>query len=386
MAFGVYIHFPYCLSKCPYCDFASQATAAPHDRYAQAIARELASREPEWRGRRAASLYLGGGTPSLWEPAALAAALEAVREVVPFDGDAELTLEANPGACDAARFGAYRALGFNRLSIGVQSFNEASLKALGRKHSGPDAERAFALAREAGFANLSLDLIYGAPGQSVEGARGDAARAARLAPEHLSVYGPMIEGLEIETPMAREVRRGRLEVPDDEAQWLMGEEIRAELEGAGYRRYEISSWAKPGSESRHNSMYWLGGEYLGLGCGAVGFALEDPRDPSKGGRRWGNHRSATRYLEAVESGASPESWSERLEARDLLRERLAIGLRRVAGVDIEAVCAELGQDPEPSLRAARGLVERGLATLDGSLLRLNDRGLDFHTEAAVSFV
>ena len=175
-------------------------------------------------------------------------------------------------------------------------------------------------------------------------------------------------------------------MPDDEAQWLMGEEIRAELEGAGYRRYEISSWAKPGFESRHNSMYWLGGEYLGLGCGAVGFALEDPRDPSKGGRRWGNHRSATRYLEAVESGASPESWSERLEARDLLRERLAIGLRRVAGVDIEAVCAELGQDPEPSLRAARGLVERGLATLDGSLLRLNDRGLDFHTEAAVSFV
>ncbi|MGI5862763.1 MAG: radical SAM family heme chaperone HemW [Myxococcales bacterium] len=386
MAFAVYIHFPYCLSKCPYCDFASQATAVPHARYARAIARELALREREWRGRRAASLYLGGGTPSLWEPSALAEALDALRGQTPFAPDAELTIEANPGASDAARFRAYRALGFNRLSIGVQSFDETSLKALGRRHSGPDAERAFASAREAGFANVSLDLIYGAPGQTVEGARDDAARAARLAPEHLSVYGLMIEGLEIETPLARQVRRGQIEVPDDEAQWQMGEQIRAVLERGGYRRYEISNWARPGFESRHNSMYWLGGEYLGLGCGAVGFALEDPLDPSKGGRRWGNHRSPARYLEAVEAGASPEDWSERLEAHALLRERLAIGLRRVAGVDIEAVCAELRQDPEPSLRAARRLVERGLATLDGGLLRLTDRGLDFHTEAAVSFV
>jgi oxygen-independent coproporphyrinogen-3 oxidase len=386
MGFGIYIHFPYCLSKCPYCDFASQVTAPPQQRYSAAVAREARLRAEAASGRRASTLYVGGGTPSLWEPAALGEALEAIRSLVPIDPRAEATLEANPGASDCARFEAYRALGINRLSIGAQSFDDATLKALGRRHSSAQIRTAFEAARAAGFGNVSLDLIYGAPGQSIEGARRDAEQAVALNPEHLSCYGLMLDGLEIKTPMARAVEKGTLTVPDDDAQWEMGRAIAEALVSAGHRRYEISSWARPGFESRHNTLYWTGAEYLGLGAGAVGFALDDPSEPSRGGRRWGNLRSATRYLEAIEAGQLPEQWSERLEAADLLRERMAVGLRRVEGVDFEEACRTLRQDPEPIRREARKLVARGLAELEGGTLRLNERGLDFHTEAAMAFV
>lgn len=386
MAFGVYVHFPYCLSKCPYCDFASVAGAPPHQRYAQAIARELALRAEQARGRTALSLYLGGGTPSLWDPTAARLALDAIRAAVAFEAAPETTLEANPGAADAARFAGFRAAGFDRISIGVQSFDDGVLRRLGRRHSSADAVAAVAAAREAGFANVALDLLYGGPGHDLALARADAGRAVALAPEHLSCYALTLEHLAVDVPMAQAVRAARLQVPDDDAQWDLGRAVAQTLAAAGYRRYEISNWSRPGREARHNALYWSGGEYLGLGCGACGFALLDPADPSRGGRRWGNHREPERYLADVEAGRAPEAWSEDLDAPTLLREQVAMGLRRVEGVDLAAACAALRQDAAPLLEAARGLERRGLAALEGPRVRLTERGLDFHSEAVLAFM
>ncbi len=387
MAFGVYLHFPYCLSKCPYCDFASVAAPQiPSERYASALAAELGQRWQAHEGRTAISLYLGGGTPSLFDPRPLGRAMESVRRAIPFHPDAEVTLEANPGASDAACFQAYRVLGFNRLSLGVQSFDEETLRRLGRRHSAGEAVAAFEAAREAGFPSVALDLIYGAPGQSVAMAEGDARRAAELSPEHLSCYALTLDHLAEDVPMAAAVRAGRTSVPDDDLQWEMGCAVRAVLEGSGYRRYEISNFARPGKEARHNALYWTGGEYLGLGCGASGFALHDPREPARGGRRWSNHRSPERYLACVEGGELPEASSEELTGADLFRERLALGLRMADGVPLRAAAAALRVDPAPALAAARRLVDRGLARWCGDRLALTDRGMDLHTAVAVELV
>ncbi|HEY3446628.1 MAG TPA: radical SAM family heme chaperone HemW [Myxococcales bacterium] len=386
MAFGVYLHFPYCLSKCPYCDFASVASEPPHERYARAIARELELRSADAANRTSISLYLGGGTPSLWSPEAAGRAVGAVRSAVPFADDPEVTLEANPGAAEAARFAAFRAAGFNRISIGIQSFDDRVLSRLGRAHTGDEAVAAVKAARDAGFGNLALDLLYGGASQDLALARADAARAVSLSPEHLSCYALTLEHLAVDVPMAKEVRAGRLEVPDDDLQWEFGRAIGEVLCGAGYRRYEISNWARPGREARHNALYWNGGEYLGLGCGACGFLLNDPADPSRGGRRWGNHREPGRYLADVEAGKRPEAWSEDLDAPTLLRERVSMGLRQVAGVDLGQACAELGESAAPLVEAARKLEKQGLAVLEGERVRLTERGLDFHTEAVLAFV
>ena len=387
MSFGVYVHFPYCPSKCPYCDFAVKVVeVVPHRRYARAISRELAWRRAATVGRRAVSLYIGGGTPSMWEPSALGEVLTALRTAIPVAPDAEITLEANPGASDARRFAAYRALGVNRLSIGVQSFDPRVLAGLGRRHTGSEAERAYFAAREAGLDNLTLDFIFGAPGQELAVAVADVARAAALGPEHLSCYALTLEGLAEDVTLAKQVRRGRVRVPDDEVQSEMGYAIREELGRRGYLRYEISNFARDGKRSRHNSLYWRGEEYLGLGCGACGFSLNDPADPSKGGRRYGNHRSPDRYLAAVEAGQSPEDWSEELTAGDLFRERMIIGLRMVEGVTLGESCRTFGVDPNPVREGAARLVARGLATLEGDVLALTERGLDFHSEASMEFV
>lgn len=386
MSFGVYVHFPWCLAKCPYCDFASVAGPPPHARYARAIARELDLRRAQARDRVAISLYVGGGTPSLWEPESLAETVSTLGSHVDFIAGAEMTLEANPGASDAARFAHVRAAGFNRISIGVQSLHDATLATLGRRHSAAEAVRAVEAARQAGFAQVAIDLLYGASDQDVAMARADAIRAVALQPEHLSCYALTLDSLAIDVPMARAVREGRLRVPDSDLQWEMGQAIGEVLAGAGYERYEISNWAKAGHRARHNTLYWTGGEYLGLGCGACGFALHDPRDPARGGRRWANHRDPAQYLADIEEGRAPEAWAENLDASTLLRERLAMGLRQVEGVDVERACASLGQDPRPVLAAAQGLSARGLATIHAGVVALTERGLDLHSEAVLAFV
>jgi len=382
---GVYIHFPYCLSKCPYCDFASRAEKIiPQERYTRAVLRELRARAPEFAGRRAVSIYFGGGTPSLWDPACVAEVLREVRSLFDVSPEAEVTLEANPGTTDEARFAAFRAAGVNRLSIGVQSLAAPQLVALGRQHSGGDAVRAYRTARAAGFANVSLDLIHGAEGQNAAGAARDAAAAVALGPEHVSCYALTLTGLAEDVPMAKAVRRGELRLPDDEASAEMGEAVREELSRGGYARYEISNYARPGYEAVHNSLYWRGLEYAAAGCGACGFRRL-PEGPHVA-RRWMNDRSPERYLERVEETGLGEAQGEDLSAEEHLRERIFTGLRLAEGLDLSALEDDLRLPVRSRFAAQIGRLRReGLAELQGSTLRLTEAGLDLHSEVAVRF-
>jgi putative oxygen-independent coproporphyrinogen III oxidase len=382
MLFGIYVHFPYCLSKCPYCDFASRAEAViPQDRYTSAVLHELRARAAQFPGREAVSVYFGGGTPSLWDPPQLGRVLREVRGLFPVRPDAEITLEANPGTTDEARFTAFRELGVNRLSIGVQSFAPAQLVSLGRKHTGPDAVRAFQTARAAGFENVSLDLIHGAERQTPELAARDAAAAVALGPEHISCYALTLTGLAEEVPMAKALRRGELALPDDEAVSEMGDAVRAELREGGYARYEISNYARPGFEAVHNSLYWRGGEYAAAGCGACGFSRE-----GRAGRRFANDRSPERYMERVEETGVGDASSEQVTPEEHLRERLFTGLRLAEGIDLAALERDLGLPVRDKFaRQIDRILREGLGSLEGAVLRLNERGLDLHSEVSLRF-
>ena len=382
MQFGVYIHFPYCLSKCPYCDFASRAEAViPQQRYTDSVVRELRVRAAQFPDRKAISIYFGGGTPSLWDPTQFGRVLREIRSLWSVEPEAEVTLEANPGTTDEERFAAFRELGVNRLSIGVQSFAPAQLVALGRRHSGSDAVRAFETARVAGFRNVSLDLIHGAERQTPQLAARDAAAAVALGPEHISCYALTLHGLAEEVPMAKALRRGELTLPDDEVVSEMGDAVRGELGKGGYARYEISNYARSGRESVHNSLYWRGGEYAAAGCGACGFLRQ-----GGGGLRYANDRSPERYMERVERSGTGEASSERISPEDHLRERMFTGLRLAEGIDLAALERDLDLAVRERHAAAIGrIVEDGLGSLDGAILRLNDRGLDLHTEVSLRF-
>ncbi|MDQ3266796.1 MAG: radical SAM family heme chaperone HemW [Myxococcota bacterium] len=385
--FGIYVHFPYCLSKCPYCDFASTvAKQIPEERYARAIAAELAlrlDRLPQLRGRVVESIFLGGGTPSLWHPRHVASVLEVLGNAFQLAPRAEVTLEANPGASDVARFADFRAVGINRLSIGVQSFQPSTLAALGRAHDGALAETAFRAAREAGFGNVSMDFIYGVHGQTLAQVESDARRAVSLGPDHLSAYALTLEreALAEEVPLARQLSRGEVTLPPDEAVVGMGAAVRRIYGEAGLARYEISNYARPGYHSRHNSLYWTGGEYLALGTGATGFLL-DTQVPT-GGERYSNHRSAEKYLATVEAGQLPVVTPERLDGDDLRAERLAMGLRLTAGVDLALVAQRFPSGKVVPAAEVERLVKLGLARRDGARLALTELGADLHSEIAI---
>ena len=377
--FGVYVHFPYCLSKCPYCDFASiVAKEVPQQSYARAVIAEMDLRTspvgPVWR-RKVESIFFGGGTPSLWEPSCIELVLEALRERFDCDPAAEITLEANPGAADASRFLGFRQAGVNRLSIGVQSFQASTLRALGREHDGDAASSAFERARAAGFENVSMDFIYGAHGQTLHQVRSDARRAVAMKPEHLSAYALTLERetLAEEVPLARQLERGEISLPPDEVVIEMARVLQETYAAGGLVQYEISNYARPGFHSRHNSLYWTGGEYLGLGAGAAGHA----RSPSA--FRYGNHRSPERYLRDVRDGKLPEAWRESLKSRELFEERLAMGLRLSSGIDLDAVCREFDQPIVRREEEMRRLIAAGFARRRAGRIALTEQGASLHS-------
>jgi oxygen-independent coproporphyrinogen-3 oxidase len=388
MQLGIYIHFPYCLSKCPYCDFASRAEAViPQERYTGAVLRELRERAAHFAdpAREVVSVYFGGGTPSLWDPQQVGRVLDACRDLFDVREDAEVTLEANPGTTDEGRFTAFRALGVNRLSIGVQSFTDSQLAVLGRKHSSSEAERAFRTARLAGFENVSLDLIHGGSGHTVAAAARDAASAVALGPEHISAYALTLTGLAEDVPMAKAVRRGEVVLPPDDEQAAMGEAVRGELARGGYARYEISNFARAGFEAVHNTLYWRGIEYVAAGCGACGFSRSRSGE-APFARRYMNDRSPERYLERVEETGLGEASSEEVDREQHLRERLFTGLRLAEGIDLATLEAELGLEIRSRFaKVIDRLVREELAMLAGARLRLTERGFDLHSEVAVRF-
>ena len=379
--FGLYVHFPWCLSKCPYCDFASRAAPViPHERYTDALLRELDLRADRFPSRPATSVFFGGGTPSMWDAPQVARLLGALRARYPFAPNAEVTLEANPGAADEARFSAYRAAGVNRLSIGAQSFQPEVLTSLGRRHTPDEVGRAVRAGRAAGFDNISIDLIYGAPGHTIDRVRDDARRALALETNHLSAYALTLVHLAEEVPMARDQALGRIIVPDDDAQADMGNVLRAELVAGGFTRYEISNYARPGREARHNLLYWRGGGYLALGVGASGFAKAAD---GRSGTRYSNKRAPDYFFADIEAGSLSEKEREEVTAGDIFLERLFTGLRLVEGLDLAALDRLCGTDAS---RKHAALLKRyaadGFLTWDGARVALTDRGLDMHTAIA----
>jgi len=382
---GLYVHFPYCLRRCPYCDFTiAISRTVPGERYADAVLAELRLRiaqRPAWTERPLDSIYLGGGTPSLWEPREVGRVLEGIAGLLPLAADAEISLEANPEVADSSRLAGYRAAGVNRLSLGIQSFEPAVLTTLGRSHSPSDAEAAFRAARGASFENVSIDLIHGVPGQSLAGAVEDARRAVALGPEHVSSYVLTVDRdhLGAETVFSRRLRQGRLVLPEDDAVVEMVDAVGEVLASAGLERYEISSHAVPGRHSRHNALYWTGGESLALGAGAVGFHHD-----GGGAVRTTNLRSTPRWLEAVEAGRLPDEDRETLGPGALYEERLLLGLRLRSGLDLARLWAERGIAPRSA--EVDVLVRDGFLEPLGPRFRLTRRGAHLHQEISARLV
>ncbi|MFZ0887867.1 MAG: radical SAM family heme chaperone HemW [Candidatus Binataceae bacterium] len=382
MSFSLYVHIPYCESKCPYCDFNSYAAASwPEQDYVKALTAELACRlqEPPWAGQPIRTIFFGGGTPSLFRPESIAAVIETANRLAGVGREAEITLEANPGTVDQAKLCGLRAAGVNRLSLGAQSFNPAILKFLGRIHNPQQTREAMAMAHRAGFMRLNLDLIFAVPGQTTADLLSDIANAAALEPDHVSAYNLTFE--EGSTFFA-EMRRGAIRpLAEDEQAWMYAA-VREELPRRGYAMYEISNYARPGCEARHNLTYWRGESYLGVGAGAHSFARG-----GAGGRRWWNERDPGRYItRAIEDG-SAESGTEAIDFRTAAGEFVFLNLRLREGFALADFSARFGQqfDDIFGARAAR-LFEGGLMLREDGRIRLSERGLELADLIFAEFV
>jgi len=373
-AIGLYVHIPFCTAKCGYCDFNSYAG---HEHLIPSYTETLVKEAQLWRrtvGARAVeTVFFGGGTPSLNPLPEMATLLDGLRAAFAFTPDAEITLEANPGSLTVDYLRGLRALGVNRLSIGVQSFDDEELVVLDRIHTAEQAREAFGAARAAGFDNVNLDLIYGLPEQPLDAWRRSLEQALALAPEHLSLYALTVEE---GTPLARDIARGRVPAPDADAQAEHYEWTQDRLAAAGYVHYEISNWARPGRACRHNLVYWRNREYLGLGAGAHSFL---------DGVRFSTALLPQRYAELVDESLA-QSAGERAEMRHVvageritpelaMADTLILGLRLVEGVAFDEFAARHGT----SIDAAYGDVVRefegyGLLERTPASLRLTRRG------------
>jgi oxygen-independent coproporphyrinogen-3 oxidase len=375
---GIYIHIPFCRARCSYCDFATGAYSGPMaERYVRAVAREILefpALENEAHG--ADTIYFGGGTPSLLSPAQVTHILEAVHTRFSIEAQAEVTMEMNPGTVTPDVLREFRRRGITRASFGAQTFDDRELRQLGRTHTAQDVRQTISYLREAGFVNVSFDLIAGLPRQTLKAWELNLDEALKLRPEHLSFY--LLEVHE-GTPLAEQIERGRLPEPDDD---LAAEMYRMMLDkacAAGYEHYEISNLARPGFESRHNSKYWLGHPTYGFGCSAHSF------DGAR--RRWANERDAVRYTELIESGSTSTVESFELSESDARAEAVFLGLRLLRGLDLREHQSRFGVD----LRRERAddlarLREAGLIELTDDLLRLTRTGALLSNEVFATFV
>jgi oxygen-independent coproporphyrinogen-3 oxidase len=381
MQIALYIHFPFCLKKCFYCDFNSVADApVTVEEYGAALLREMELRAGRLDAPLSAStLYFGGGTPSLMPPALVGRIVETAARRYALDADAEITLEANPGTLTAAKLAGYRVAGVNRLSLGVQSFNDSFLQLLGRIHTAREAREAFAMARNAGFGNIGIDLIHSLPGETGAAWLEDLARGVSLGPEHISAYGLTIEE---GTPFHDQEKEGRLHLPDEEAAVLMFRQTARFLRERGYEHYEISNFALPGFRSRHNQVYWHRGNYAGFGAGAHSFLKS-----SGSGVRWSNTLSPEVYQHAVARATLPEEELTSLTERDAMAEFLFLGLRMLEGVELALFYEEFGIDLENAYPGVLpGLFADGLLECRAGRLRLTARGVEFSNQVFLRFM
>ena len=365
---GVYVHWPFCKSKCPYCDFNSHVRdGVEQARWRAALLRELEHAAREAPGRRVETMFFGGGTPSLMEPETVAALIARTRQLWDSAPEIEITLEANPTSVEAGRFAALAEAGVNRVSLGVQALDAASLKFLGREHSTDEALEALATARRH-FARHSFDLIYARPGQTPEAWAEELERALTLAGEHLSLYQLTIErGTRFFTDHAR----GTFVLPDEEASAAMFEHTQARLEQAGLPAYEISNHARPGAACRHNLIYWRYQDYVGIGPGAHGRFAEGA---AKRATRRASGPEA--WLEAVERTGHGTAESTTVAGRDLVEEALMMGLRLADGIDRKLFASVTGADPVAALTedAVAPLIKAGFLEIEPERLRATAAG------------
>jgi oxygen-independent coproporphyrinogen-3 oxidase len=363
---GLYIHIPFCRSRCSYCDFATglyQSEIA--ERYVRAVVEEI--RASAVAGAAVDTIYFGGGTPSLLEPSQLERILAIAHERFDVAAAAEITLEINPGSSTLQGLSDFRALGINRASFGAQTFDDRELAKLGRSHTADDARRTFRDLRAAGFENISFDLIAGLPGQTLAGWKQNVAEALALQPEHLSFY--LLE-VHSGTPLAQHIERGLQPVPDEDLAAVMYEDMLERATKAGYEHYEISNLCRPGFHSRHNTKYWTGDPYFGFGCSSHSYDGKT--------RRWSNERDVLKYVEAVEQGSSSIREKQILTERDIRAESLFLGLRLMRGVSLD-LCKEYETDLDK-------FREAGLLELDGNCVRLTRQGALLSNEVFSAFV
>jgi oxygen-independent coproporphyrinogen-3 oxidase len=374
-AAGLYVHIPFCSSRCSYCDFATglyQSELA--ERYVRALIDEIGS--SRYAGENVDTIYFGGGTPSLLAPAQLERILASIYERFEITAGPEITIEINPGSATPEKLRAFRSLGVNRTSFGAQTFDDAELAKLGRSHNSADTLRTFAALREAGFANVSFDLIAGLPGQTLEGWQRNIKQALDLAPGHLSFY--LLE-VHSGTPLAEHIRRGIQPQPDDDLAGVMYEWMIEQAAAAGYEHYEISNLCRPGFHSRHNVKYWTAAPYYGFGCSAHSYDGDT--------RRWSNQRDALKYVEIVESGASPVVEEQLLEQNDVRAEAVFLGMRLMQGVDLRRYRESFGVDlRDEHADDLDRFCKAGLIELDGDLIRLTRTGALLSNEVFAAFV
>lgn len=384
---GIYLHIPFCSHICSYCDFntyAGQESLIP--RYVDAMEREIGRQSALLGGSAAATVYIGGGTPSLLTPEQIGRLVAACRAGFVVRPDAEISMEANPNSFDEARAGGYLAAGVNRLSMGVQTQHRRGLRVLGRQHEASDAASAFAAARRAGFTNISLDLIFGWPGQTLDIWREDletllgwpgGTTGPGTGPDHFSLYSLIVEP---GTPMAEAVTRGVFAVPDDDASADLYEAAIDRLADAGFVHYEVANWSRDADHaSRHNVIYWQNGDFAGIGAGAFG-TLQ--------GQRIMQHLRPLAFIEAVEQGRAPVSNSETIDPMTAMSETMLLGLRLLrSGVDADAFERRHGC----SLAGAFGdvidlAVERHLIEPTANGIRLTQQGLMLSNDVTAEFV
>lgn len=367
MPIGLYIHVPFCIAKCHYCDFTSYPVNDREvENYLESLVREinLYGTALADEDKIITSIFFGGGTPTTIPAASLKEVLDGVRSVFSLADGCEITLEANPGTVDGAGLSLLLEAGVNRLSIGVQSFNDGLLGVLGRVHSAGQAAQAVRLARSAGFNNLNLDFIYGIPGQSLADWQATLEKAVELSPEHIAAYGLQLgEG----TPLERMVARGEICACPEDTEMNMYRAAVELLAAYGYSHYEISNYARPGRQCAHNLVYWLNRPYLGLGPAA---------HSCLGGVRFANDPSLERYSDKLSREEYPVECRTVLSAADEMSETMFLGLRLTAGVDLDEFNRRFGRRAEDVYRLEiEGLINKGLLEMGGGRLRLTTKGL-----------
>lgn len=373
---GVYIHFPFCARKCHYCDFPSyQGMEQWMEPYLEALFRELLQWKEKVCDCSVKSIYLGGGTPTLFSGEQIAGVLDACFKSFNVQEDAEITIEANPGTVDPDKLSALRKAGVNRLSIGLQAWQDKHLRFLGRIHSSGDFVKSLMDAKEVGFDNINVDVMFALPHQTIEDWLETLEKVCSFDVQHISMYSLKVEN---GTPLHRWYEEGKFSLPTQEEDRLMYYKGKEFVSGFGFRQYEISNFAIPGRECVHNLIYWHNEEYIGCGSGAHSYFNNE---------RFSNTSDVREYIRAINSGTQRISYREKIEEKDERFETIMLGLRLVEGVDKQRFKARFGRCIEYYYgEAIKKLVKQGLLIDDGASIRLTEKGMDVQNVVLLEFM